>query len=64
LANWTTVNVTGAEVWTISNQGNSGNNYAIMNGFASGNKVNEDWLISKEVSLVGKQKQLFHLLQT
>lgn len=56
LANWTTVNVTGAEVWTISNQGNSGNNYAIMNGFASGNKVNEDWLISKEVSLVGKTK--------
>jgi hypothetical protein len=35
----------------ISNQGNSGNNYAMMNGFASGNKANEDWLISKEISL-------------
>lgn len=55
-ANWTTVSVTGAEVWTISNQGNSGNNYAMMNGYASGNKANEDWLISKEVSLVGKTK--------
>jgi hypothetical protein len=55
-ANWTTVSVTGAEVWTISNQGNSGNNYAMMNGYASGNKANEDWLISKEISLVGKTK--------
>jgi major membrane immunogen (membrane-anchored lipoprotein) len=56
LVNWTAVSVTGAEVWTISNQGNSGNNYAMMNGYASGNKANEDWLISKEVSLVGKTK--------
>ena len=55
-ANWNTVSVTGAEVWTISNQGNSGNNYAMMNGYASGNKANEDWLISKEISLVGKTK--------
>jgi len=27
-----------------------------MNGFAGGNNVNEDWLISKSVSLVGKTK--------
>lgn len=53
---WTTVNVLGAQVWTTSNQGNQSNYYAVMNGFASGNNANEDWLISKAVSLVGKTK--------
>ncbi|MFL9834718.1 DUF5689 domain-containing protein [Chryseobacterium terrae] len=55
-SDWTTVNVAGAQVWTTSNQGNGTNYYAVMNGFASGNNVNEDWLISKSVSLVGKTK--------
>ncbi|MBB4806668.1 hypothetical protein HNP38_001964 [Chryseobacterium defluvii] len=55
-ADWTLVNVVGAQVWLTSNQGNGTNYYAVMNGFASGNKANEDWLISKEVSLVGKTK--------
>lgn len=55
-ADWTTVNVSGAQVWTTSNQGNGTNYYAVMNGFAGGNNVNEDWLISKSVSLVGKTK--------
>lgn len=54
---WTVVNVTGPnQFWKTSNQGNGTNYYAIMNGFASGNNVNEDWLISKAVSLVGKTK--------
>lgn len=53
---WTAKNVTGAQVWNTSNQGNGINYYAVMNGFASGNNVNEDWLISKAVSLVGKTK--------
>lgn len=60
LVNWTAVSVAGAQVWTVSNQGNNGNNYAIMNGFASGNNANEDWLISKEVSLVGKTQAVLN----
>ena len=51
---WTTVSVTGAQVWTTSNTGNLSNYYAVMNGFVGGNNANEDWLISKAVSLVGK----------
>lgn len=55
-ADWTTVSVSGSQVWTTSNQGNGSNYYAVMNGFSGGNNENEDWLISKEVSLVGKTK--------
>lgn len=55
-SDWTTVSVTGNQVWGTSNQGNGTNYYAVMNGFASGNNANEDWLISKAVSLVGKTK--------
>lgn len=51
--NWTAVSVTGAQVWSTSNTGASGY-YAVMNGYANGvNNANEDWLISKEISLVG-----------
>lgn len=55
-SDWTTASVIGAQVWGTSNQGNGTNYYAVMNGFSSGNKDNEDWLISKAVSLVGKTK--------
>ncbi|KMQ69998.1 hypothetical protein ACM39_02885 [Chryseobacterium sp. FH2] len=55
-SDWTVANVLGAQVWTTSNQGNGSNYYAVMNGFSGGNNVNEDWLISKAVSLVGKTK--------
>lgn len=55
-SDWTAVSVTGAQAWTTSNQGNQSNYYAVMNGFASGSNANEDWLISKAVSLVGKTK--------
>ncbi|QFG52133.1 DUF5689 domain-containing protein [Chryseobacterium sp.] len=51
--NFTAVNVSGVQVWGTSNQGQS-NYYAIMNGFANGtNNANEDWLVSKEISLAG-----------
>lgn len=53
-SDWTTVNVAGPQVWTTSNQGNGSNYYAVMTGVL--NNVNEDWLISKSVSLVGKTK--------
>ncbi|SUX46985.1 DUF5689 domain-containing protein [Chryseobacterium indoltheticum] len=55
-SDWTTANVLGAQVWSTSNQGNGTNYYAMMNGFVSGNNANEDWLISKTFSLVGKTK--------
>ena len=52
---WTTVNVAGTnQFWNTSNQGNGSNYYAVVNGVLG--NVNEDWLISKSVSLVGKTK--------
>ncbi|MCD0478556.1 DUF5689 domain-containing protein [Chryseobacterium sp. LC2016-29] len=51
---WITVNVAGAQVWATSNQGNQSNYYAMVNGVL--NNTNEDWLISKSISLVGKTK--------
>ena len=53
LDNWTAVSVSGAQVWGTSNQGTGSNYYAVMNGFSGGAKENEDWLISKEISLTG-----------
>lgn len=50
--NWTAVSVTGAQVWNIQNFGNPAP-CVVMNGYASGNNVNEDWLISKAISLNG-----------
>lgn len=52
-SDWTTVNVVGTQVWNTSNQGNGTNYYAVMSA-PLGNPANEDWLISKAVSLVGK----------
>ena len=54
-SDWTTVNVAGTQVWNTSNQGNGTNYYAVMSAPLS-NPANEDWLISKTVSLVGKTK--------
>ena len=53
---WTAVSVVGAQAWTTSNQGNGTNYYAMMNGFSGSAQANEDWLISKEISLAGKTK--------
>ena len=52
-SNWTAVNVLGAQVWTTSNTGTSGNYYGVMNGYSGGNVPNEDWLVSKEIDLSG-----------
>lgn len=48
--NWTAVSVTGAQVWNIQNFGNPAP-CVVMNGFQGVNNVNEDWLISKPISL-------------
>lgn len=50
--NWETINVLGAQVWNIQQFGNP-KPCAVMNGFASGNNANEDWLVSKPISLNG-----------
>jgi len=47
---WTKYNVTGAQVWSLSDVGNPGK-CADMNGFASGAQTNEDWLISPSLDL-------------
>lgn len=46
---WTTFSVAGSQVWGIATFGNPAPS-AIMNGFGG---VNEDWLISKSMSLTG-----------
>lgn len=58
-SNWTTANIAGAQVWTISTT--SGNNYAKMTGYASGNFANEDWLISPELNLSGYKSAYVNL---
>lgn len=59
LRNWSTANITGDQVWTISTT--SGNNYAKMTGYASGNFANEDWLISPELNLSGYKSAYVNL---
>ena len=57
-SDWTVVNKVGPnQFWQSVNLGGNGSNYyAYMNGNSGGNIANEDWLISKAVSLVGKTK--------
>lgn len=55
-SDWSAVSVAGAQVWSTLNTGNGTNYYAIMNGFNTTNTANEDWLISKSISLAGKTK--------
>ncbi|WP_172282227.1 DUF5689 domain-containing protein [Chryseobacterium sp. LAM-KRS1] len=50
--NWFAVSITGAQVWNIQQFGNP-KPCVVMNGFSGGNNVNEDWLISKPISLQG-----------
>lgn len=53
LSNWTAVNVLGTQVWNIQNYGNPAP-CVVMNGNQGGaNYVNEDWLVSKPISLNG-----------
>ncbi|MEI7487463.1 MAG: DUF5689 domain-containing protein [Chryseobacterium sp.] len=50
--NWDAVSVTGAQIWNIQQFGNP-KPCVVMNGFAGVNNANEDWLISKDISLQG-----------
>lgn len=53
---WSVISVSGAQTWATSNVSNGNDYYAVMNGFSTINNANEDWLISKPVSLAGKSK--------
>lgn len=55
-SDWTSVSVSGNQGWTTSNQGNGIDYYAMMSGFIGSGNTNEDWLISRAVSLAGKTK--------
>lgn len=50
LNNWTTQSISGAQVWETRNFGNPAP-CAYMSGFASGNQVNEDWLVSNAIAI-------------
>lgn len=59
LNNWSSQNVSGAQVWSIATFGNP-KPCAFMSGFANSiNNANEDWLISKELDLTGYNKVTF-----
>lgn len=51
--NWKLIDKAGTQAWTTSNQGTGNNYYAVMNGSGT---ANEDWLVSKEISLSGFTK--------
>lgn len=51
--NWTKFNVTGAQVWTLDTTFGNPGSCAKMSGFAGGNVLNEDWLISPAIDLTG-----------
>ncbi len=55
LNNWTTVNVTGSQVWTTTTFGNPRPS-AYMDGQR---QLNEDWLISGDISLDGYKNAFF-----
>lgn len=50
---WTKISLVGAQVWTLDTQYGNPGSCAKMSGFASGNKENEDWLISPSINLSG-----------
>ncbi|TXF76188.1 DUF5689 domain-containing protein [Chryseobacterium sp.] len=50
LGTFTQQSIAGTQAWATSNQGTGSNYYAVMNGAST---ANEDWLISKEISLSG-----------
>lgn len=51
ISNWTSFSVTGAEAWTYSSTFGNPGGMMKMSGFNSGNKLNEDWLISPVLNL-------------
>lgn len=51
--NWIKQSVVGAQVWSLNTTAGNPGSCATMNGFSSGNRDNEDWLISPAINLTG-----------
>lgn len=60
LSNWTAVNVSGTQVWATTTFGNPAPS-AIMDGKGS---ANEDWLVSKKISIPSTYKEVFFSFET
>lgn len=50
-AGWSKFSVTGAQEWTCHSYGYNNTPAMSMNGYAGGNNVNEDWLITPQLDL-------------
>jgi len=62
LGDFTAYNVSGTQAWIWKSY--SGDGYAYMTGYASGNQDNEDWLISPQIDLTGITNVTFNATQT
>jgi len=60
LTPFTAVSIVGAQVWAQSSY--SGNGYAKVSGYSSGNKDNEDWLISAAIDLDASTENVLSFL--
>ena len=60
LSNWTAVNVSGTQVWATTTFGNPAPS-AIMDGARS---ANEDWLVSKKITIPSTYKGVFFSFET
>ena len=62
LGDFTAYSISGVQTWRWTSY--SGDGYAKVTGYASGNKVNEDWLISPQIDLTGITNTTFNATQT
>jgi hypothetical protein len=62
LGNFTTYSVTGSQTWAWSSY--SGEGYAKISGYSSGNKENEDWVVSPALDLTGYLSVILSVNQT
>lgn len=60
LSNWTAVSITGTQVWATTTFGNPAPS-AIMNG---NRLANEDWLISKKITIPSEYTEVFFSFET
>ena len=60
LSNWTAVNISGTQVWATTTFGNPAPS-AIMDGKGS---ANEDWLVSKKITIPSTYKEVFFSFET
>ena len=60
LSNWTAVNISGTQVWATTTFGNPAPS-AIMDGKGS---ANEDWLVSKKITIPSTYKEIFFSFET